>query len=199
MFDGVGTLSFLSQDLAKIPLSVPVYNIAADPSRWNWYGDTNRKLDLVRPGMFTGVTIKGGHHADGMQTTAPIVQYFAYLAMGHSSPVDVMANKVLAAGWINDMLEGTRTAGLYNDNASTWDIVTGWWWGQMTKRRPGARTRSPSDRRSREISADLCHQTPRYLLTDGRKRANLLASMFARDEDASQRPRLRRMWSVAGC
>ena len=141
MFDGVGTLSFLSQDLAKIPLSVPVYNIAADPSRWNWYGDTNRKLDLVRPGMFTGVTIKGGHHADGMQTTAPIVQYFAYLAMGHSSPVDVMANKVLAAGWINDMLEGTRTAGLYNDNASTWDIVTGWWWGQMTKastRRPHA-------------------------------------------------------------
>lgn len=141
MFDGVGTLSFLTQDLAKIPLSVPVYNIAADPSRWNWYGDTNRKLDLVRPGMFTGVTIKGGNHADGMQTTAPIVQYFAYLAMGFSSPVDVMANKVLAAGWINDMLEGTRTAGLYNDRASTWDIITGWWWGQMTKastRRPHA-------------------------------------------------------------
>ncbi|RZT18536.1 hypothetical protein EV589_2796 [Mycobacterium sp. BK558] len=141
MFDGVGTLSFLSRDLAKIPLSVPVYNIAADPSPWNWYGDTNRKLDLVRPGMFTGVTIKGGHHADGMQTTAPIVQYFAYLAMGFSSPVDVMANRVLAAGWINDMLEGTRTAGVYNDNASTWDIVTGWWWGQMTKastRRPHA-------------------------------------------------------------
>lgn len=133
MFDGVGTLSFLAQDLAKIPLSVPVYNIAADPSRWNWYGDTNRKLDQVRPGMFTGVTIKGGHHADGMQTTAPIVQYFAYLAMGHSSPVDVLANRVLAAGWINDMLDGTHTAGLYDDRASTWDIVGGWWWGQMTK------------------------------------------------------------------
>lgn len=133
MFDGVGTLSFLAQDLAKIPLSVPVYNIAADPSRWNWYGDTNRKLDLVRPGMFTGVTIKGGHHADGMQTTAPIVQYFAYLAMGHSSPVDVLANRVLAVGWINDMLEGTHTAGLYDDKTSTWNIVSGWWWGQMTK------------------------------------------------------------------
>jgi hypothetical protein len=130
MFDGVGTLSFLTQDLTKIPLSVPIYNIAADPSRWNWYGDTNRKLDLVRPGMFTGVSIKGGHHADGMQTTAPIVQYFAYRAMGFSSLVDVMANKVIAAGWINDMFEGTRTAGLYNPKASTWDIVTGWWWGQ---------------------------------------------------------------------
>ncbi len=132
MFDGVGTLSFLSQDLAKIPLSVPIYNIAADPSRWNWYGDTSRKLDLVRPGMFTGVSIKGGHHADGMQTTAPIVQYFAYRAMGHSSPVDVMANKVIAAGWINDMFEGTHTAGLYNPKASPWDIVTGWWMGQRT-------------------------------------------------------------------
>lgn len=133
MLDGVGTLSPLSQDLNAIPLSIPVYNIAAAPSSWNWYGDTNRKLDLVRPGVFTGVTIRGGHHADGMQTTSPIVQYFAYLAVGRSSSLDVMANKILAAGWINDMLEGTRTAGLYDDTTSTWDIVSGWWWGQMTK------------------------------------------------------------------
>lgn len=132
MFDGVGTLSFLGQDIAAIPTSIPVYNIAAGPSSWNWYGDTNRKLNSVRPGMFTGVTFRDGSHADGMQTTAPIVQYFAYLAMGHSSPVDVLANKVLAAGWINDMLDSTHTDRLYDSRASAWSVVTGWWWDQLT-------------------------------------------------------------------
>ncbi len=132
MFDGVGTLSYMSQDIAAIPTSIPVYNIAAGPSSWNWYGDTNRKLGNVRPGMFTGVTFRGGSHADGMQTTAPIVQHFAYLAMGYSSPIDVMANKVLAAGWINDMLDGTHTDRLYDSDASAWSVVTGWWWDQLT-------------------------------------------------------------------
>ncbi|MEW5813728.1 MAG: alpha/beta hydrolase [Actinomycetota bacterium] len=132
MFDGVGTLSFMGQDIAAIPTSIPVYNIASAPSSWNWYGDTNRKLNAVRPGMFTGVTIKGGSHGDGMQTTAPIVQYFAYLAMGYSSPIDVMANKVLAAGWINDMLDGTHTDRLYDSHASAWSIVTGWWRDELT-------------------------------------------------------------------
>ncbi|MCG7595058.1 alpha/beta hydrolase [Mycobacterium sp. PSTR-4-N] len=132
MFDGVGTLSFMGQDIAAIPTSIPVYNIAAGPSSWNWYGDTNRKLRSVRPGMFTGVTFRDGSHADGMQTTAPIVQYFAYLAMGHSSPLDVLANKVLAAGWINDMLDGTHTDRLYDSDASAWSVVTGWWWDQLT-------------------------------------------------------------------
>ncbi|TRW81795.1 alpha/beta hydrolase [Mycolicibacterium sp. 018/SC-01/001] len=143
MFDGVGTLSYMSQDIAAIPTSIPVYNIAAGPSSWNWYGDTNRKLSAVRPGMFTGVTFLGGKHADGMQTTAPIVQYFAYLAMGHSSPVDVMANKVLAAGWINDMLDNTHTDRLYDKNASAWSVVSGWWWDQLT---------SSSTRRVRTVS-----------------------------------------------
>ncbi|MBX7452108.1 alpha/beta hydrolase [Mycolicibacterium sp. 3033] len=132
MFDGVGTLSYMGQDIAAIPTSIPVYNIAAGPSSWNWYGDTNRKLGAVRPGMFTGVTFRDGSHADGMQTTAPIVQYFAYLAMGHSSPLDVLANKVLAAGWINDMLDGTHTDRLYDSDASAWSVVTGWWWDQLT-------------------------------------------------------------------
>ncbi|MEH3140612.1 MAG: alpha/beta hydrolase [Mycobacterium kyogaense] len=136
MFDGVGTLSFMSQDIAAIPTSIPVYNIAAGPSSWNWYGDTNRKLSSVRPGMFTGVTFRDGSHADGMQTTAPIVQYFAYMAMGHSSPLDVMANKVLAAGWINDMLDGTHTDRLYDSDASAWSVVTGWWWDQLTSSSP---------------------------------------------------------------
>ena len=130
MFDGVGTLSYLSADLAAIPQSIPVYNIGAAPSSWNWYGDTNRKLQGVRPGMFTGLTLAGGRHADGMQTTAPIVQYFAYLALGHSSPLDVMANRVLAAGWISDMFDGTHTDGLYDAHSSAWGVLASWWRGQ---------------------------------------------------------------------
>jgi acetyl esterase/lipase len=130
MFDGVGTLSYLSEDLAAIPESIPVYNIGAAPSSWNWYGDTNRKLQTVRPGMFTGLTLAGGRHADGMQTTSPVVQYFSYLMLGFSSPLNVMANRVLAAGWINDMFAGTHTDGLYDAHSSSWSVLAAWWRGQ---------------------------------------------------------------------
>ena len=38
------------------------------------------------------------------------------------------------------------------------------------------------------VRPETPHQTRRYLLTDGGKRANLLGSMCARVKDASQRP-----------
>ena len=125
MFDGVETRSSLSQDLAKIPRSIPVYNLAAKPSSWNWYGDAAERLSEVRPGMFTGVEIKGEHHADAMQTSSLAVQFVAYLATGFSSPLDILANRVLAAGWINDMFGDTRTAQLYDGNGSAAVIVSG--------------------------------------------------------------------------
>ena len=135
MFDGVGTLSPMTEDLEGIPKSIPVYNLAGQPSSWNWYGDTNRRLAAVRPGMFTGITMKGGQHGDAMQTSSMLMQYATYLALGFSSPIDVLANRVLATGWINDMFDGTRTDGLYSGVGSPSGILTGWWWKQT-----GART-----------------------------------------------------------
>ncbi len=145
MFDGVGTLSPMSQDLAKIPRSIPVYNLAAEPSSWNWNGDADKRLAEVRPGMFTGVKITGGHHADAMQTTSWAVQYVAYLATGFSSPLDIMATKVLATGWINDMFAGTRTARWYDGDGSAREILSGWWWRQFSNRTEmqGARPAQP--------------------------------------------------------
>jgi hypothetical protein len=132
MFDGVGTLSPMSVDLAKIPLSIPVYNIAGQPSSWNWNGDTNRRLAEVRPGMFTGVTLKGGRHADAMQSGNPAVQLIVGMTIGFSQPVDVLANRVLAAGWVNDMFAGARSAGLYDGDGSPLDILSSWWLKRLT-------------------------------------------------------------------
>ena len=134
MFDGVGTLSPMSRDLAKIPRSIPVYNLAAEPSSWNWYGDADTRLAEVRPDMFTGVKITGGHHSDAMQSTSFALQFVAYLATGFSSPRDIRATKVLAAGWINDMFAGTRTAQLYDGDGSPLDILSGLWWRQVSNR-----------------------------------------------------------------
>ena len=39
----------------------------------------------------------------------PLVQFGAYLLTGFSQPSNVEGSQVLAAGWINDMFEGTQT------------------------------------------------------------------------------------------
>ena len=143
MLDGVQTLSLMSEDVGKIPLSIPVYNLAGEASSWNWYGDAGRRLAKLRPGMFTGVTMRGGGHSDAMQSTSGALQMVAYFATGFSSPTDVLANRVLATGWITDMFAGTHTAGLYDGVGSTRHILSNWWWRQLT-----TRTETASPRRT---------------------------------------------------
>ena len=143
MLDGVQTLSLMSVDVGRIPLSIPVYNLAGEASSWNWYGDAGRRLAKVRPGMFTGVTMRGGGHSDAMQSTSGALQMVAYFATGFSSLTDVLANRVLATGWITDMFAGTRTAGLYDGNGSPRHILSSWWWRQLT-----TRTETPAARRT---------------------------------------------------
>ncbi|MDZ4233655.1 MAG: alpha/beta hydrolase [Dietzia sp.] len=127
MFDGAGFLDHMSLDLAKIPHSIPVYNLAAEPDSWNTYGDANIRLAQARPGVFTGVLVEGGRHSDSMQSASPIIQFMSYLATGFSSPVNINANEILGAGWINDMFAGTHTAKLYGPAGATLNIVDGWW------------------------------------------------------------------------
>ncbi|WP_163888341.1 alpha/beta hydrolase [Mycolicibacterium hippocampi] len=127
MLDGAGHLDYMSSDLAKIPHSIPVYNLAAEPYSWNTFGDANLRLAQARPGMFTGVVVDGGSHSDSMQSSNPVIQFAAYLATGFSSPLNVWANEVLASGWINDMFHGTHTTGLYGTSGSTVSIAIGWW------------------------------------------------------------------------
>ncbi|MGE0221386.1 alpha/beta hydrolase, partial [Mycolicibacterium sp.] len=127
MLDGASYLDLMSTDLAKIPRSIPVYNLAGEPYYWNTFGDANIRLAQARPGMFTGVVIEGGLHSDSMQSSSPAVQFAAYLATGFSSPWNVITTKVLAAGWVKDMLAGTHTARLYGSVGSAMTFLSGWW------------------------------------------------------------------------
>ncbi|WP_460355671.1 alpha/beta hydrolase [Mycobacterium sp. ZZG] len=127
MLDGAGLVGVLSADLAKIPRSIPVYNLAAVPDSWNNRGHASARLQQARPDMFTGVLVQGGHHSDSMQSASGIVQFMAYLATGFSSPWNVEANEILTAGWINDMLDGTYTERLYRSSVSPVSLVTGSW------------------------------------------------------------------------
>ncbi|KWX67957.1 alpha/beta hydrolase [Mycobacterium sp. NAZ190054] len=127
MLDGAGLAGVLSADLAKIPRSIPVYNLAATPDSWNNRGHASDRLQQARPDMFTGVLVEGGHHSDSMQSVSGVVQFMAYLATGFSSPWNVQANEILTAGWINDMFDGTYTARLYRSSVSPVSLVTGSW------------------------------------------------------------------------
>lgn len=126
MLDGAAFLDYMDVALAKIPLSIPVYNLAAQPDTWNLYGNTTTQLAHARPGMFTGVSVDGGLHTDAMQSTSMAIQLAATLAVGVSSPWSLATTGILASGWINDMFKGTHTANLYGSKGSLVDILIGW-------------------------------------------------------------------------
>ena len=125
MLDGAGFGGRLSVDLAKIPESIPVYNLAADPDTWNNYGDASRRLHGARPDTFNGIVIDGGRHSDAMQSSSPLVQMAAYFATGFSTPWHIAINQALASGWIGDMLSGTYTPRLYASSGSVTQIAVG--------------------------------------------------------------------------
>jgi len=123
LFDTSPVGGAIERGLAKIPLDIPVYNIAAEPAPLNTYGTTIPVLQAARPNQFVGVQLVGGTHADPLQTHNPFVQFAVELLSGASRPENVEAVQVLAAGWINDWYEGTHT-GHYGDLGSTIDIPT---------------------------------------------------------------------------
>lgn len=124
MLDGAGIGGIMDLDLARIPESIPVYNLGAAPSSWNNNGHAARRLAQARPDAFTGMLVQGGLHSDSMQSSSAAVQLMAYLATGFSSPLNIVANQLLSAGWINDMLNGTHTARFYSSSASPVSVVT---------------------------------------------------------------------------
>jgi hypothetical protein len=124
MLDGVGFLDGLGKDLARVPRTIPVYNLAAEPSRWNTFGDASRTLQAMRPGTFNGVMLDNGAHTDSLQTHNPMIQFTTYMLMGFPVSVNVTAARMVTTGWINDLFAGTRTAGFYTDPA---DGPGGWW------------------------------------------------------------------------
>lgn len=127
MLDGAAFFGTMGAALAKVPTSIPVYNLAAEPDNWNIYGEASYHLAKARPGAFTGIQISGGNHSDAMQSASPTVQFLTYLATGFSAPWNIAASGTVAAGWIGDLLKGTHTPKFYGKPGSSLEIIAGWW------------------------------------------------------------------------
>ena len=264
LFDTNDIGEFVSRGIAKVPLRTPVYYVGAEPHIINNFDEVSGVMKELRPNEFTGVHLVGGVHIDILESTNPIPQFIAGLALGAPRPENAAAAKLLASGWINDMFSTGTDTGIYPAPGAALDVETesgtahvvalggptyqpsffesliSLFYGQINNLRfgvcaadvdallaaelAGSSSGVSSACRSRgenleqpdaavggcgclatglsvtaaarvlrppckpEIYAKLPHQTPRYLLTEGLRQANLLGSMYVRFEDASQRP-----------
>lgn len=122
LYDGSAANGALGRALDKLPSSVPVLQVAATPSVFNYGGAANNVLAEKRPGQFNGVQLIGGAHSDAFQSSlyGGLVQGFVGLVFGRSEPENVEAVQVLSQGWLTDMYAGrvydpaTRT-GIYGE------------------------------------------------------------------------------------
>lgn len=120
----------LNRALDKIPATIPVLHIAAEPHPINIYGSANQALAAKRPGQFNGIQLVGGVHGDAFRSSAlfGIPQFVVSAALGFSGPQNVEAVHVLAEGWITDMYErrvydpATRT-GIYGDPGEPGEVL----------------------------------------------------------------------------
>ncbi|MCV7154574.1 hypothetical protein [Mycolicibacterium pyrenivorans] len=120
----------LANALDKLPASVPVLNIAAEPNMLNSRGNANTAYAEKRPGQFNGIQLVGGAHSDAYQSDVlfGIPQLIVRLVFGASDPENVEAVQVLTRGWLTDMYAGrvydpaTRT-GIYGDPGDPGEVV----------------------------------------------------------------------------
>jgi len=107
MFDGFAFSGTVPDALDRLDTQdIPVYQVAAPPQLWNFFGATTKELVAARPDQFVGATLAGGSHVDSLLGGNPIVDFFAQLATGFSPSGNTEAVYTLAAGWINDLYRG---------------------------------------------------------------------------------------------
>lgn len=120
----------LSNGLEKLPDSVPVLTIAAEPNMLNSKNNANAVFVEERPGQFNGVQLVGGAHSDAFQSDIlfGIPQLIVNLFFGASTPENTEAVHVLTTGWLVDMYAGrvydpaTRT-GIYGAPGEPGEVV----------------------------------------------------------------------------
>jgi hypothetical protein len=115
LLDTSATGGGLGRALDRLPSTLPVLHISANPGPLNTYGNANEELEAKRPGQFNGVRLVGGSHSDAFRSSTlfGLAQVIVSLGTGASSPENVEAAQVLARGWIADMYAGT----VYDSNA----------------------------------------------------------------------------------
>jgi hypothetical protein len=122
--------SALSNALDKLPVTIPVLNITAEPAPVNLFGDANPALAEKRPGQFNGIQLVGGAHSDAFRSSTlfGIPQVLVSLLFGASTPENVEAVHVLTQGWLTDMYERrvynteTRT-GIYGTPGDPGEVI----------------------------------------------------------------------------
>jgi pimeloyl-ACP methyl ester carboxylesterase len=85
----------------------PVLLMSSEPYFWNREGNVAGVLQTARPDTFNGVKLVGGRHIDYLQGGNPFIQFSEYLTAGFSKQQNIDAAQIIAAGWIEDMFDGT--------------------------------------------------------------------------------------------
>ncbi|MGE2726806.1 alpha/beta hydrolase [Mycolicibacterium pulveris] len=116
LLDGVGLddPNVMRDALAKVPLEIPIYQIAAPVYFWNNFGVGIDALVQARPDQFVGVTLVGGSHVDAMRGGNPLIQFAQQVVSGFSQPRNVAAARHLMVTWTNDMFAGNQATGVYD-------------------------------------------------------------------------------------
>jgi hypothetical protein len=126
LFDTSATGGALERALDKLPPTVPVLHIAAEPSAWDTYGNASDVLVAKRPTEFNGVQLIGGSHSDAFRSSSlgGLTQLIVGIGTGFSTPENVEAVQVLAQGYITDMYDPNAHAGVYGAPGSVITIPT---------------------------------------------------------------------------
>ncbi|BBY80047.1 alpha/beta hydrolase [Mycolicibacterium pulveris] len=114
LLDGVGLDDSMAGALSKVPLDIPIYQIAAPRYFWNQFGVGSDALMEARPDQFVGVTLVGGAHVDAMRGGNPVIQFSQQLVSGFSQARNVAAAQHLMVTWANDMFAGDQATGVYD-------------------------------------------------------------------------------------
>ena len=111
MFDGVANGGGIAEGAAKLTGAAarPVFQIAADCGLCNAFGSGTSELVDARPDTFVGVRLEGGKHTDAEGASSGLI---GMLTCGIPDSANVVAVPAIAAGWINDVFNGTQD-GLY--------------------------------------------------------------------------------------
>jgi hypothetical protein len=111
-----------------------------------------------------------------------------YLDPSQEFTLDTVAGEATQFALPNSL---TNRWGMHSSRSNRRASPTPWPWPAATVDgclTPLSGRRRGADDAANPVLTETPHQTRRYLLTDGGKRANLLGSMCARVKDASQRP-----------
>jgi len=78
----------------------------------------------LRPDAFNGVALTDGAHIDYMEGGNALLQFSEYLISGFSHRENIDAAGIIAAGWVNDLFDGTTTHGVYGEPGESFSITT---------------------------------------------------------------------------